>query len=564
MYRQEDIRYIQALINSGHLKEVDFVFLDQHSADFRQEYGLTKALLTQAGIDEMVLAQTLAKEFHLPLMESIEGETWIDVEGLQREELLKYRVIPFFIQRKELSVAFVDPPYQTVLNYLETSSGKKILPVIVPLSVFEELLRGAQDTLPEQPNLQKLQTILEKSQKELFADQAVSLTMPNLIVEGALEAMLETASEKAQFIVHPNQPIELRLCLAGFWQSVGKLPRASGPALSSYLRQLGGLLSSAAKGSSLVTLRAFDKLVKVHLATELETLGEIFTLTPIKKEPKPRSLDEMGFSPHSLVYTTQLFSPPKGLVLIAGPPKSGKTTLYYSLLNHLKNVRRSIASVENPIEMELEGISQISMDIERGLTFTEGVRALFQNPVHILGAGEVAGTEQAVLLTKASNAGIACIGVMTAADAPEALERLLSMGVSREEAAKALRGIIGQRFVRRLCPACAAEYQPDQRELAVLGLANLSKNVAFKRAVGCRACLDTGYIGVTPLFEVLNFSDQEKELLKNGESVDEICRSARRNGYRPLRIDGILKVFAGLTSPEEILRILYQETEKQG
>ncbi|MDZ7371276.1 MAG: ATPase, T2SS/T4P/T4SS family [candidate division KSB1 bacterium] len=562
MYRQEDIRYFQALINSGHLKEVDFVFLDQHSTDFRQEYGLTKALLTQAGIDEMVLAQTLAKEFHLPLMESIEGETWIDVEGLDRQELLKYRVIPFFVQRKELSVAFVDPPYQTVISFLETATGKKILPVIVPLSVFEELLRGSQSVQKDLPNLQKLQAILEKTEKDLYTEQPVSPIMPNVIVEGALEAALETSSEKFQFLIQPDQPIDIGLCLAGAWQSVGRLPRASAPPLSSYLRQLGGLLSSAAKGSSVVTLRAFDKLVKVHLAAELQGTIEIFTLTPIKKELKPRHLDELGFSSYALVYATQLFSPPKGLVLIAGPPKSGKTTTYYSILNHLKNVRRSVASVENPIEMELEGISQISMDVERGLTFTEGVRALFQNPVHILGAGEVAGTEQAVLLTKASNAGIACIGVMTAADAPDALERLLSMGVAREEAAKALRGIIGRRFVRKLCANCAEDYRPDQNELTAIGLSNLPKDVFLKRAVGCKACLDTGYIGVVPLFEVLHFSEQEKEMVKNGASVEEICRSARKSGYRPLRIDGILKVLAGLTSPVEIQRILYQETEK--
>ncbi len=554
MYRQEDIRFIQALINSGHLKEADFVFLDQNAQDLRQKYGITRALKMQAGISERVLAETLAKEFHLPLMETIEGETWIEVEGLKREDLIRYRVIPFFIQRKELSVAFADPPYQSVIQFLEKASDKKILPVIVSLSVFEELQEANDQAVRNLPQLEKLRMLVSAINETALHPTEVNLTA-NVIVEAALEAAYELGASEIHFDVFTDRPPELSFRIAGFLQKTAVLPFNSAAPAASFFRQAAGVAEGAPFAETMVNMTFHGEQIAVLLSL-ISTQGcEKFILKPRSKRLSLRRLDQLGLSPHDLLLVSQLLSPSAGLTIIAGSSGSGRTTSYYAFLNHLKNLKRAVASIESFVELKIEDIVQISPHQENFSTFTEAVRAAFQNPVNVLGSGSMDGKEEAVLLTQAAAAGIGCVGILTATDTVDALSRFLNYGVARPDAVKSLNGIVAQRFVRRLCPECAAEYRPDVSLLEKAGLRLLPANVLLKRPSGCERCLGTGYLGVMPLFEVLVMTDKLKEMLLNAVAPEEIVAAAQENDFRTFAADGALKSFAGLTSLDEVLRV---------
>jgi type IV pilus assembly protein PilB len=560
MYKQEDIRLIQALITTGNLKEVDFVFLDENTLDYRLKHGITRTLINHAQIEERTIAQVISKEFHIPLMESIEGETWIEVEGVTKDELQKYHAIPFFVERKELSVAFVDPPYQAIILYLENTTGKRIVPVVVTSSVFEELSLGGKAINEHQrPNLTKLLQLDAAVQEDVQSEFSVTFTPPDEIVQTAIETAYEMGADEIHFKFQKMGPVELSFRIAGVVQKATMLKPSCSSPLSAVLKQAGNVNASDNSDAPIfqgqAAFAALGKKIVTRLTLTESADSENIVLFLLTKNIQIRKVTELGLSGHDLARVTQLSSSPSALILFSGTARSGKTTTLYAFINQLRDGRRNISAVENPIEYQIDGITQISVDADRGLNFIESIRSLFKHRVDVLSVGEIKNKEEAALLIKAALAGIATVSTIQAPSAVSTLLLMQKLGTKKEELAKAISGIVAQRLVRHLCPDCRESYRPDRRLLEQAGLANLPERVLLSRGKGCKNCLNSGYNGTLALFETLPINDRIRELIMTGRSAADIIKAAEEGGFRSLRYDGLLKALAGLTTLEEIIRV---------
>jgi general secretion pathway protein E/type IV pilus assembly protein PilB len=249
----------------------------------------------------------------------------------------------------------------------------------------------------------------------------------------------------------------------------------------------------------------------------------------------------------------ELISLPHGIVLVTGPTGSGKTTTLYSALNEIKSPQIKIVTVEDPVEYQTSGISQIQVHSKIGLTFAHGLRSILRHDPDVILIGEIRDGETAQAAIQASLTGHLVFSTLHTNDAPGAYTRLADMGVEAYLVASTVEGVLAQRLVRKLCPLCKEEYHPKPDELPP----DMPKPLPERlwRPVGCRECRETGYSGRVGVFELIKNDPVIRKLCVESASAGQIREYAIKNGMTTLRQDGWNKVIAGITSVEDVLRI---------
>ncbi|MDD5583730.1 MAG: GspE/PulE family protein, partial [Candidatus Omnitrophica bacterium] len=265
-------------------------------------------------------------------------------------------------------------------------------------------------------------------------------------------------------------------------------------------------------------------------------------------------LKNLGFSPEPLKLFEEAIKAPFGMLLVTGPTGSGKSTTLYSIINQVNNPDKNIVTIEDPIEYHLEGITQMQVISEIGLTFANGLRSVLRQSPDIIMVGEIRDSETADIAIKASLTGEFILSTLHTNTAVGAITRLIDMGVEPFLLSSSLVAAIAQRLVRKLCVKCREAYQIEPEVLTHLKIKTDQKE--FFRPKGCPACNDTGYRGRMAILEILLFDDTIKQMVVERRSEEEIARYAYTSrGYRPLREDGFTKCINGVTSIEEVLRV---------
>jgi type II secretory ATPase GspE/PulE/Tfp pilus assembly ATPase PilB-like protein len=264
-------------------------------------------------------------------------------------------------------------------------------------------------------------------------------------------------------------------------------------------------------------------------------------------------LDKLGFADAHVGDLREQAAAPTGLILVTGPTGSGKTTTLYGVLGFLNTDDRNLITVEDPVEYELSGITQVQVDRKAERTFASTLRSMMRQDPDVVMVGEIRDYETAEIAVHAALTGHMVLSTLHTNSAIGTVTRLIDMGVAPYLMAPSLRAIVAQRLVRRVCGACAEEYPAPAKLLEALGLAASRERVTFKRAVGCKLCRGRGYTGRLPLLEVLVWSPELAQLLVRGASELELLETARRAGFRPMIVDGAEKACHGITTPEEVL-----------
>jgi len=293
--------------------------------------------------------------------------------------------------------------------------------------------------------------------------------------------------------------------------------------------------------------------------------GENAILRLLVNPGKKFTLENLGFSPQDLEKVRKAISKPYGMVLSTGPTGSGKTTLLYSILNELNREGVHIITIEDPIEYAISGLTQIQVNPQTNLTFAKGLRAILRQDPDIIMVGEIRDEETASIAVNAALTGHLLLSTLHTNDAPSAAIRLIELGIEPYLITSTVNAIIGQRLVRLICPHCQKEkpLKPKEKQTILelihpLHRQNYEKLEVVKYGEGCEKCNFTGYLGRTGIYEVLDLTDEIRDLILEKSSSDEIKNKAIELGMTTMLEDGLSKVLQGLTTVEEVLRVSHE------
>ena len=388
-------------------------------------------------------------------------------------------------------------------------------------------------------------------------DQRDDSPVIRLINALLLEAVKESASDI--HIEVQEKKVVVRFRVDGVLRDVVEPKRALAPLLVSRIKVMARLdiAEKRVPQDGRVTLRIGGHEVDVRVSTIPSQHGERVVMRILDRESAQLDLAELGMSGRDIALFQRLLDRPHGMLLGTGPTGCGKRTTLYAALNRMNDRKRNIMTVEDPIEYELEGIGQTQVNPRTELTFARGLRAILRQDPDIIMVGEIRDQETAEVAVRSSMTGHFVLSTLHTNSAVGSVTRLLDMGVERYLLAPMLVGLVAQRLVRRLCTACRIEDRASDADSALLGHA-IEPGQPLFRANGCPRCHGEGYRGRTGLYEIVAVDERMQKLIHDGASEAALVEAARAAGPS-IWDDGVVKAVAGVTSVEEIARVLRDE-----
>lgn len=378
-----------------------------------------------------------------------------------------------------------------------------------------------------------------------------------------IESLLAEATERNASDIHidpERTAIRIRMRIDGILVQSRVLERGMHAAILARIKVLAGLRTdehAAAQDGRFKFMDADggDHDVRVSIAPTYH--GENAVLRILTQRPGTLSLRELGCRKSHELMLTRALERSHGMILVTGPTGSGKTTLLYSLLQRLDSATRSIVTLEDPVEYSLEGITQIPVHAEGGMTFGNGLRSVLRQDPDVLMVGEIRDGDTARLATNAALTGHLVLSSLHTNDAVAALPRLFDLGIDPYLVAATVRLVAAQRLVRRVCADCKVPSAPKERHLEHLRVGALKSTESFVTGAGCDVCLGTGYRGRLALFELLAIDDAMQHAILSGSAPGEMRAVAEARGMRSLAEDGVEKARKGMTTIDEVFRACY-------
>ena len=538
----------------------------QHVRKHSRENGkpLRKALIELGYAEPLEIAKALAYQFGMDVVQLSQVNISPDITKLvPREIAQKYQIVPVKNMNDILTVALSDPLALDIIENLQFELNCQVEGIIaVEEDIIESLekLYGAEE--------EKIDNLLKDIQDENISitgqddesgeddgedNNAPVIKLVNLIIS---EAFHKKASD-----IH-LEPMErkfrIRYRIDGVLQEIPNPPKRLQGSVISRLKIMANLDMAEKRlpQDGRIKVKIGEKSIDLRVSTLPASHGESVVLRILDKGGLSLGLSELGFFSDDERLITQLIENPNGIFLITGPTGSGKTTTLYSCLHTLNKSDRKIITVEDPIEYQLQGINQVQVKADIGLSFSKVLRACLRQAPNIIMVGEIRDLETAEIAVNASLTGHLVFSTLHTNDAPGAVTRLIDQGVKPFLVASSVRGILAQRLIRCICENCKEQYKPTDKELDVLGIPQDQRSdVMLYRGAGCPACGNKGYKGRKGVFEILFMTDEIQRLIYEKSSSSVIRQRARELGMRTLREDGVRKVLSGMTTIEEVLRV---------
>jgi type II secretory ATPase GspE/PulE/Tfp pilus assembly ATPase PilB-like protein len=489
----------------------------------------------------------MALETRLPLTESFEAG-YLEHNG----------VLPLEIANDRLRVAVAGDPAGEVLDDLEVSYGVPL--DLVPVSSAElveairrafgaaesvvELVRDLGDSIPAAPDGDA-----PYADARDLANQPPVIRFVNLLIREAHEARASDIHLEST-----REGLRVRFRLDGVLTDMPSPPKGLQAAVVSRVKLLAELdiAERRVAQDGRIRVRLEDRELDLRVSTVPTLHGESVVLRLLDRGGRPVALDELGLAPDDFSAFRRLAERPHGIVLATGPTGSGKTTSLYAALGLRRADSEKIITVEDPIEYQLEGVTQVL--VKSGMSFGSALRSILRQDPDILMVGEMRDAETAQIAVQAAMTGHLVFSTLHTNDAISALPRLVNLGVQPYMVAAALEAVLAQRLVRRVCTECRERYRPEPEAVALLAERPVGK-LTLERGRGCAKCRETGYRGRTGIFELLRMTEEFKAASARTDDLTRLRETARALGMTTLRQDGWRKVQAGLTTVEEVLRV---------
>ena len=371
--------------------------------------------------------------------------------------------------------------------------------------------------------------------------------------------LIEAQNQRASDIhIEPMEKrLRIRYRIDGNLQEMQSPPKKLQGAIISRLKIMTASMNIAEKRvpqDGRIQVKMGEKTIDLRVSSVPTVHGESIVMRILDKSSLMLGLPELGFMSDDQATFERLVQMPDGIILVTGPTGSGKTTTLYGCLNYMNRPDRKIITVEEPVEYQMTGINQVQVNAEVGMTFAAALRSMLRQAPNIVMLGEIRDKETAEIAINASLTGHLVLSTLHTNDAPAAVARLVDIGVQPFLVSSAVRGIIAQRLVRKLCANCKVPGEMSEYEARVLNLdaSQLSKATVM-RAVGCEKCRGKGFRGRMGIFEIFVADDVIRQMINRNATTLQLRHRTREMGMRTLREDGIRKVLAGLTTPEEVI-----------
>ncbi|MCE5325308.1 MAG: GspE/PulE family protein [Planctomycetaceae bacterium] len=560
---------VRLLIDRNLLESADVV--EAQKALSQPNTSVEEALVSAEVVSDVVIAQVYAEHLRLPLAGLDEPLTF-DADMAQRigEKICReHFVLPLKATDGVLNVAFVNPTDLTVFEQIQMLTQLVILPAVAPLNLVLEALNetfGKRDVVRE-ISKEARQTI-ETPEEADSVDEVVDLDRPvpkgrDSHVIRLVNHILSWAVRNGASDIH-MEPFEN--CVKVRTRVDGQLQEFSPPPREMYLPMISRLkvlskmdiAERRVPQDGAIALSVDQKRVDLRVSTVPTVYGEKMVLRILSKGAIPLDMTKLGFSQKQADDFRIAAESPHGLLLVTGPTGSGKSTTLYATLNLLNKPNVNVMTVEDPVEYKFEGLNQVHVRAQVGLTFASALRAFLRQDPDVIMVGEVRDQETAQICLRAALTGHMVLSTLHTNDALAAINRMADMGIERFLLASALRLVEAQRLVRRLCVKCKEAYKLDAETAAKW---KMDPAAEYFRPKGCELCRNTGYKGRVGLFEVIRVTPKLRDMISENVPLPELRREAQNQNMMLLSDAGLDKVRSGDTSMEEALSVCMAESE---
>lgn len=547
----------EQLINAAQLQAADEAF--KSSRENHNAY-----LLRNNAYDETKALEIFSQRYSIPSFDLAKYAIPEDVVALfKREDVRKYRMIPIQKAKGTLVVATYDPTALQNIDDVRFKTQLQVEAVFTTSSAFNAALDKHYGAM------QSIEGLVGKEEKK-SADSVEELSLGSDTMdvnEGDIDApiiqlvnsiLVEAIKRKASDIhVEPYEyTFRIRFRIDGVLYEIMKPPVSAKPAVIARLKIMSkmDIAEKRLPQDGRIKIRTPLGEMDYRVSSMPTIFGEKIVLRLLSKSGLQADLAKLGFDKHSQKLFEEGIRESYGMVLVTGPTGSGKTTTLYSALSELNKVTDNISTAEDPVEYNLEGINQVQTHSDIGLNFAAALKTFLRQDPDIILVGEIRDYETAEVSVQAALTGHLVLSTLHTNDAPSTITRMLNMGIEPFLVTAAVHLIVAQRLIRKICDQCKTVHKVPVERLTELGIDPQSAaKIKIYRGTGCENCSNTGYQGRFPIFEVMRFSQNQKEAVLRGANSLELKKLAVQEGMRTLRMFALQKVAEGLTTLDEAL-----------
>lgn len=549
------------LVRPGHISEVDFMNAKEEAQ--KRKIDIVEILVEKGLISDEHLGKTIADGLDYRFIDLKKEKIDEDVLRLIPELVARSKgVIAFARDKNGVKVGMTDPDDLEIKHFIEKRVGQNIIIFLITKRAAQYALASYKSSIKEafEKEMKRLKdTSLTREQRDEVAIRVVDMLIQYGYDNKASDIHIEPYRNK----------ILIRFRIDGVLHDVLDMPKELSDVLLTRVKILTKMRTDEHRAAQDGKFQFLTKEENVDIRVSIVpvTGGEKIVMRLLSAKSRQFDLVSLGLFEADLKKVNNAIAKPHGMILVTGPTGSGKTTTVYAVLKIINTREVNISTIEDPVEYDIEGISQIQVNTKTNLTFAKGLRAIVRQDPDIIMVGEIRDEETAGIAVNSAMTGHLVLSTLHANDAATTLPRLLDMGIEPFLVASTVNVAIAQRLVRKICEKCRTSYMLTEGEQKIIesepelkAIFNVQghkdlKSIRIYKGAGCKVCGNTGYSGRVGVFEVLEMADNIKDLIIKRAASNDLMKAAKANGMTTMLEDGIDKVFQGITTLDEVFRV---------
>ncbi len=561
-------------------EQLDMAITKQKQMPGQTDLG--KLMVDMGLISDRQRVQCQADMWGIPYLDLTKTPPDTEIARLLSQSVARqYKAIPVALEGRRITVAMVNPLDIYATDEIRLITGKDVEPVF---ATEEDILNAIGSTYRDEVQMSDVLTAVVADlgdatvsvEDVLKSEDEEGLSLEQLREMGEVAPVVRLSNmmiadairEKASDIhVEPGKDgVKVRYRIDGVLRDMMAVPKQVQASLTSRLKIMASMdiAEKRVPQDGRISISVDGRHYDLRVNTLPSIYGEKIVLRILDRASISVDFHKLGMLQYTLDLFETIISRPYGIILVTGPTGSGKSTTLYSVLSRLNTGDRNILTIEDPVEYELTGLTQVNVNLRAEMTFAAGLRAMMRQDPDIIMVGEIRDRVTATIAVEAALTGHLVLSTLHTNDAPGAVARLIEMGVEPFLIASSLIGVMAQRLVRTICPKCKVRYDPDREALSRVGFTremlegqNGDAPPAFYRGEGCDFCKRSGYKGRVGIYELMPIPEEMREMILHREPTDTIRATAIKAGMYTLKHDMMQKILLGMTTLEESIRVIY-------